>query len=119
MPEVESESFTIIYINSVLVYKNKYYLQLYLVNCAYEIFDEQMIGYLDNNLFDSGKISFLILILYCNKIDLSERIDPAKSSSSKNVYFTIVGLSFKIPFTMVVMIWGCFNLVSAILLLSL
>ena len=95
MPEVESEYCTIIYINSLLVCKKKYYLQLYLVNCAYEIVDEKMVGYLDDNLFDFDKISFLILILYCNKIDLSERIDPTKSNSSKNVYFTIMGLSFK------------------------
>ena len=31
----EFESFTVIYIDSLLVYENKYYLQVYLDNCAY------------------------------------------------------------------------------------
>ena len=33
--DIESESFTVIYIDSLLVYENKYYLQVYLDNCAY------------------------------------------------------------------------------------
>ena len=34
---LECESFTIISFDSLIVYKNKYYLQLYLDNCAYKI----------------------------------------------------------------------------------
>ena len=46
MPEddIESESFTVISIDSIFVYENKYYLQVYSDNCAYKIVDKQMIG---------------------------------------------------------------------------
>ena len=39
MPEddLECESSTVISIDSLLVYENKYYLQVYLDNCAYKI----------------------------------------------------------------------------------
>ena len=33
---IECESFTVIYIDSLLVYKNKYYLQIYLDICPYK-----------------------------------------------------------------------------------
>ena len=35
--DIECESFTIISIDSLLVYENKYYLNVYLDNCAYKI----------------------------------------------------------------------------------
>ena len=37
--DIERESFTVISLNSLLVYKNKY-LQVYLDNCAYKISDK-------------------------------------------------------------------------------
>ena len=37
------ESFTVISIDSLLVYKNKYYLEVHLDNCAYKVIDKQMI----------------------------------------------------------------------------
>ena len=40
------ECFTVISINSLLVYENKYYLQVYLENSAYKIVDKRMIDYL-------------------------------------------------------------------------
>ena len=43
---VECESFKVIYTNPLLVYGNKYYLQVYLDNCAYKIVNKQMIDYL-------------------------------------------------------------------------
>ena len=46
--DVECESFTVISIDSLLIYENKYYLQIYLDNCAYEIVNKQMTDYLDN-----------------------------------------------------------------------
>ena len=49
----ECESFTIIFIDSLLVYENKYYLQVYLDNCTYKIVNIPMINYLDYHLFDS------------------------------------------------------------------
>ena len=50
--DIECESFTVISIDSLLVYKNKYYLQVYLNKSAYEIGNKQMTDYLDENLFD-------------------------------------------------------------------
>ena len=52
------ESFTIISINSLLLYEYKYYLQVYLDNCAYKVANTQLIDYLEENLFDLIKISF-------------------------------------------------------------
>ena len=54
MPEddIECKSFTVISIDSLLVYKNKDYLQVYLDNCAYKIVNKQMIDYLDENVFE-------------------------------------------------------------------
>ena len=45
---IEYESFTVISIDSLLIYENKYYLQIYLDNCAYKIVNKQMTDYLDN-----------------------------------------------------------------------
>ena len=44
----QCESFTVISI----VYKNKYYLQVYLDNCDYKIVNKQMTDYLGKNLFE-------------------------------------------------------------------
>ena len=50
--------FTAISIDSLLDYKNKYYLQVYLDNCAYKIVDKQMIDYLGDYPFETDEISF-------------------------------------------------------------
>ena len=57
MPEdgVECESFTIIFVDSLLVYENKYYLQVYLDNCAYKMVEKQMTDYLDDSLFKTNE----------------------------------------------------------------
>ena len=39
--DIEHESFTVITTDSLLVYKIKYYLQVYLDNCAYKIANKQ------------------------------------------------------------------------------
>ena len=39
-------------IDSLLVYENKHYLQVYLDNCVYKIVNRQMADYLDENLFE-------------------------------------------------------------------
>ena len=56
MPEdvVEYKSFTIISIDSLLVYESKY-LQVYFDNCAHKIVSTEMIDYLDDNLFESDE----------------------------------------------------------------
>ena len=45
------ETCTAISIDSLLVYENKYYLQVYLDSCAYKIVNKQMTDYLDKNIF--------------------------------------------------------------------
>ena len=50
--DIEFKFFTVTSIDSLLVYKNKYYLQVYLDNCAYKIENKQMIDYLHDNLFE-------------------------------------------------------------------
>ena len=57
MPEddVACESFTVIPIDSLLVYKKKYYLQGYLDNCASKITDKGMIDDLDKSHFETDK----------------------------------------------------------------
>ena len=54
MPEddIECESSTVISIDSLLVYENKYYLQVYLDNYVYKIVNKQMTDYLDENVFE-------------------------------------------------------------------
>ena len=49
--DTECESFTVISIDLLVVYENKYYLTVYLNNCAYKIVNKQMTDYLDENLF--------------------------------------------------------------------
>ena len=49
------ESFTIISIDSLRVYKNKYYLQVYLVNCDYKTIDKRMIDYLGENYLETNE----------------------------------------------------------------
>ena len=51
--DIERESFTVISIDFSLVYENKYYLQVYLNNCAYRIANKQMPDYLVDNLFET------------------------------------------------------------------
>ena len=54
MPEddIECESFTVISIDSLLLYEIIYYLQIYLDNCAYKVVNKQMADYLHENLFE-------------------------------------------------------------------
>ena len=51
---VECLSFTITSIDSLLIFENKYYLQIYLNNCAYKSLDKQMTDYLDDLLLSSN-----------------------------------------------------------------
>ena len=50
--DIKCESFTVISVDSLLIYKNKYYLQVYLDNRAYKIANKQITDYLDENLFE-------------------------------------------------------------------
>ena len=51
----ECESFTMIYIDSLLVYDKKYYLQVYLDYWFYKTVNKLMIDYLDDNNSDSDE----------------------------------------------------------------
>ena len=53
----ECKYFTIISIDSLLVYENKHYLQLYLNNCIYKNLNTQMKYFFDDNLIDFNEIS--------------------------------------------------------------
>ena len=57
MPEddIKCESFTVISIDSLLIYQSKYYLQVYLDNSAYKIIDKRMTDYLDDNGFETDE----------------------------------------------------------------
>ena len=81
MPEddIECESFTVISIDYLLVYDEKYYLQIYLENFLYKIMNKQITDYLDENLFEDQ----ILYMLYYDIIDISKRIDLAKSNDSK------------------------------------
>ena len=44
--------FTSISNDSLTIYENKYYLQVFLDNCAYKIVNKEMTDYLDENVFE-------------------------------------------------------------------
>ena len=50
--DIEWESFTVISIDSLLVYENKCYLQVYLQNCAFRNTTRKVTDYFDVNLFE-------------------------------------------------------------------
>ena len=52
--EIEWES-TVISIDFLVAYRNKYYLQVYLDNWAYKIIDKQMPHYLDKYRFETDE----------------------------------------------------------------
>ena len=45
--DTECESFSVLFVDSLLVHEMKYYLQVFLENCAYIIVDKPMADYLD------------------------------------------------------------------------
>ena len=53
--DIECKSFTVISIDFLLVYKNKYYLQVYLDNSAYKIRNKHMTDYLNDNIFETDE----------------------------------------------------------------
>ena len=50
--DAEGESFTVISIDSLLVYQSKYYLQVHLDTCAYKTAKKQTTDYLDHSFFE-------------------------------------------------------------------
>ena len=52
---------SVIYVDSLLAYEIKYYLQVYLNNCTYETLTKQISNYLDENLFEDYTLLVTIL----------------------------------------------------------
>ena len=50
--DIEWAPFTVISIDSLLVYENKFYQQVCLDNCVYKVAYRQMTDYLDDNFFE-------------------------------------------------------------------
>ena len=61
--KVVCNSFTVISIDSLLVYDNSYYLQVYLDNCAYKTEGNQMIDYLDYDFFETDEDYFVLILI--------------------------------------------------------
>ena len=57
-------------------------MQVYLDNCAYKIGNNQMIYYLNDNVFETNE-DHILQILYYDGIGIGKGIDPAKSSDNK------------------------------------
>ena len=57
MPEggIKLESFTVIFIDFLLIYENRYYLQVYLNKYAYKIVNTEFIYYLDDKFFEADE----------------------------------------------------------------
>ena len=53
--DIECESFTVIFIDSLLVYKGKYYLQVYLDSFPHRVIDNQVIDHLADNLIETDE----------------------------------------------------------------
>ena len=73
---VECKSFIAISTDSLLIYYNRYYLQVYLENCAYKIVDSRIIDYLDENHRDLIIEIFIqnCLIIYIHFVTGMERL---------------------------------------------
>ena len=82
MPEdcAKCKSFTIISNDSLLVYENKYYVQVYSDNCAYKILNTH--DRWSWWQFFWGQYKLNLKIIYYNKIDSGEGIDVAKNDTS-------------------------------------
>ena len=53
--DIECKSFAVNSIDSLLVYENKYYLQVYLDNCSYKIIDKQITDYLGDSVSETDE----------------------------------------------------------------
>ena len=81
----ECESFTVISIDSLLVYDEKYYLKVYLDNCAYKIVNKQTTIILIKTLLNIRYYKYhkYYKYLYYDRVNISEGIDPVKSNKSR------------------------------------
>ena len=71
----ECKSFTVIHIDSLLVYDNKYFLQVYLKSWADKIVDYQMTYHLEDNLLETDEDQFFGILInesdkYCITTEL-------------------------------------------------
>ena len=61
--DMECEAFTVIFVDYLLVYENKYYLQVYLDNCADKIVYMGMIEYLNDNSFETDELINVVIMI--------------------------------------------------------
>ena len=52
---VKYEFFTVISVDSLLAYENKYYLQVFLYKCVYKVADKGIIDYFGDKLFETDE----------------------------------------------------------------
>ena len=60
---MECEAFTVTFVDYLLVYENKYYLQVYLDNCADKNVYMGMIEYLDDNSFETDELINVVIMI--------------------------------------------------------
>ena len=110
--DMESESFTVISVDFLLLHKNKYYLQMHLDNCAGKTVDQEMLDYLEDNISKTDEKQVLST-LYNDRDNIIDGIDPTENSNIKKYMqfvttgFLTMGSNFKILYPMVVIIKRC------------
>ena len=115
----ECNSFTVISIDSLLVYNKKYYLQVHLHNCACKTI---------KNKRQIILMKIFLKIRYYKCCFTKSLIEPRemillKVATAKNVWFATISFlimdwNFKIAYAMVFMIWQRKVLIEAILLFT-
>ena len=71
--DIESKSFTFVSTGPLFVYENKYYLPVYLGNCAYKIVKKQITDCLDIRYYK-----------YCVTIELAKELILLKVTTGRN-----------------------------------
>ena len=101
--DIKIQSFIVVSTDSLLACDNKYYLQVYLNNCAYKSVNKQMKDYPDKKFkrLDNINVDY-------DRIDISKGIYLAKSSICKefmicHYWFFNHGFKFQYLYAMVVM----------------
>ena len=97
--DIEYKFFTVILIDSLLLYGKKYYVQVYLDDCAYEIGNKQRTDYLD--------ISILLLIFQYWYLNISIAIVMENTKMLKFVPDSLKTKTVKkIPYLLRYVFWS-------------
>ena len=86
------------FLDSLLVYKNKCYLPVYLDNCFYKLANKQMTGFLDENVFWRLDIINAIELHKLITIELikAKKLILLNVTTVKNVWYFIIGFSIMV-----------------------